>query len=128
MGSSMFEMKLFIHRLGAVSQKHSEYKKESYDFVLAALNFAIEKMPKPRHVTGQEFCQSIRDYALEQFGPMARNVLEYWGITQTYDFGKIVFYLIEGGLMSKTDDDTLEDFRDVYDFDAVFSRGIEYDI
>jgi uncharacterized repeat protein (TIGR04138 family) len=31
--------------------------------------------------------------------------------------------MVESGWMSKTDDDTIEDFRDVYDFKSAFEAG-----
>ena len=36
------------------------------------------------------------------------------------DFGNIVFNMIAVKLFSKTEDDTLEDFRDVYRFESAF--------
>ena len=71
-----------------------------------------------RHLTGQQLCEAIRQYALEQYGYMAQDVLHSWGITSTGDFGEIVFNLIRVGQMRKTKDDTREDFNDVFDFDT----------
>jgi uncharacterized repeat protein (TIGR04138 family) len=51
---------------------------------------------------------------------MARTVLRRWNITGTLDFGRIVFALVEAGHMQKTDDDTLDDFKNVYDFRNAF--------
>jgi uncharacterized repeat protein (TIGR04138 family) len=76
-----------------------------------------------RHVTGQDLCEGIRTYAQNQYGMLARSVLHHWNIESTLDFGRIVFALIEAGQMQKTDDDTIEDFRDVYDFKQVFELG-----
>lgn len=73
--------------------------------------------PPERHVTGQELCESIRLYALEQFGYMAKCVLNNWGVHSTSDFGTIVFNMIEIGQMRKTEEDRREDFDDVFDFD-----------
>ena len=70
-----------------------------------------------RHVTGQELCGAIRSLALEQYGYMAKCVLNSWGVYRTGDFGNIVFNLIEIGQMKKTDRDKLEDFENVFDFD-----------
>jgi uncharacterized repeat protein (TIGR04138 family) len=72
----------------------------------------------PRHLTGRELCEAIRLYALDQFGFMAKTVLNNWGVHNTGDFGNIVFNLIEIGEMSKTKDDRREDFDDVFDFEA----------
>ena len=76
-----------------------------------------------RHITGQQLCEGLRQYALVQWGLLARTVLQRWNITCTLDFGRIVFALVEAGHMQKTDEDTIEDFRNVYDFRTAFERG-----
>ena len=75
-----------------------------------------------RHVSGQELCEAIRQFAVDQFGYMAQTVLSNWGIEKTGDFGDIVFNLIGIGQMRKTPNDRREDFDDVYDFDAAFKQ------
>ncbi len=77
------------------------------------------------HVTGQELCEAIRRYALEQYGYMAKTVLNNWGIHSTGDFGEIVFNLIRVGQMRKTPSDTRVDFENVYDFDTAFRQGFK---
>ena len=69
----------------------------------------------------QQLCLGLKDHAVRQYGLLARTVLERWGIRATGDFGKIVFAMIDAGLMKKTDDDSLEDFCGVYDFDEAFA-------
>jgi uncharacterized repeat protein (TIGR04138 family) len=66
--------------------------------------------------------QGIRAYALDQFGPLTKTVLNTWGITRCSDFGDIVFNLIEYNVFSKTDSDRREDFADIYDFDEAFVK------
>ncbi|MDG2014067.1 MAG: hypothetical protein P8J33_11205 [Pirellulaceae bacterium] len=83
---------------------------------------------KERHLTGQELCDAIRVYAINEFGYMARLVLEKWGITQTQDFGNIVYNMIEVGLMKKSTNDCREHFDDVYDFANAFERDYELKI
>jgi len=80
---------------------------------------------KERHLTGQELCEAIRLYAIEQFGYMAKSVLNHWGIQSTKDFGEIVFSLIEIGQMRKTPGDRREDFKEVFDFEEGFRRKFE---
>src|SRR5687767_2012474 len=70
-----------------------------------------------RHLTGQQLCEAIRLYALEQYGYMAKCVLNSWGVHTTGDFGNIVFNLIEIKQMKKTKQDRREDFDDDFDFD-----------
>jgi uncharacterized repeat protein (TIGR04138 family) len=75
-----------------------------------------------RHVTGQELCEAIRRYALDQYGLMAKTVLNSWGVHETGDFGEIVFNLIRVGRMRKTPHDRREDFDNVYDFGVAFQQ------
>jgi uncharacterized repeat protein (TIGR04138 family) len=75
-----------------------------------------------RHVSGQELLAGIREYALGQFGPMTKMILEEWGIRSCHDFGEIVFNMVEVGLLAKTDKDTREDFKDGYDFEDAFRK------
>lgn len=73
-----------------------------------------------RHVSGQQLCMGLRDFALRQYGLLAGNVLRSWGLRETSDFGNIVFGMIEVGLFRKTDEDSREDFERVYLFDDAF--------
>ena len=79
-----------------------------------------------RHVSGQQLCLGLRDYAIQRYGLMSKVVLNRWGIRNTRDFGQIIFAMVEAGLMRKTDDDTLDDFDGVYEFDEAFADpGLE---
>ncbi len=109
-----------LNKIQKLIDRDDGYKFEAYSFVLAALHYTMMSLTTPRHISGQEFCDGLRRYAIDQFGPLARTVLEYWGIHQTVDFGKIVFALVEVGLMRKTEEDTLDNFRNVYNFDNAF--------
>lgn len=98
----------------------------------AASKFEVEeagdedeaKRPE-RHLTGQQLCQAIRNYALEQYGYMAQAVLNHWGVRSTGDFGEIVYNLIRIEEMKQSPTDRREDFDDVYDFDEAFRRNYQ---
>jgi uncharacterized repeat protein (TIGR04138 family) len=107
--------------------KHRNFQPEAFSFVLAALHETTKKMTKPSHISGQEFLEGIRQYALSQFGPMARAVFEHWGIKNTLDIGSVVFALVDVGLMRKRDEDSLEDFRNGYDFHDAFDKRYDFD-
>ncbi len=119
----MKEIETFLQKIERVMMTHRKYKFEAYSFVMAALHHTVSRLPKARHVTGKELLEGIRDYALEQFGPMARTVLQYWGIRKTDDFGKVVFALVEVGILRKQPEDKLEDFKNVFDFKEAFDKG-----
>ena len=76
-----------------------------------------------RHISGRDLCNGLRDEAWERWGLLARTVLARWGVTSTMDFGRIVFALVEHEHLQKTDDDTIDDFRGVYDFRAALEAA-----
>jgi len=79
-----------------------------------------------RHISGQELCEAMRQYAHEQYGYLAKSVLNHWSIYSTSDFGEIVFNLIEIEQMRKTPSDHREDFDNVFDFDEGFQRNFQF--
>ncbi len=125
-------MSMLHSGLAEVVRRDPRYAVEAYEFVFEALGYIqrrLGRVPKEKeegnpknHVSGRELLEGIRELALREFGLMARTVFNCWGIHKTDDFGEIVFNLVEGGLMSKTEQDTREDFRDVYDFETLLGR------
>ena len=116
-----------LHQL---AKEAGPYPAEAYEFVQRGLSYTVQKMhgtvadPKAsRHVSGRDLCDGLREFALTQWGLLARVVLRQWEIHSTIDFGRIVFALIDAGQMQKTDDDTLDDFQNVFDFKNAFEAG-----
>jgi uncharacterized repeat protein (TIGR04138 family) len=117
----------FEAALEKVLAKDPRYHRDAYAFVREALDYTQKRIGranggKLRHVTGQELLEGIREFALEQFGPMTLTVFEEWGIRQCSDFGEIVFNLIEAGVLSKTEKDSRADFAEGYDFEEAFRK------
>lgn len=106
--------------LDRLREREPRFHETAYVFVISALHAVIEGLPEPRHISGRELAESVRDLAIRKFGPMARTVLEHWGIHATSDVGDIVFLLIDSGVLIKRDEDAREDFADVFDFDEAF--------
>lgn len=76
---------------------------------------------RSRHITGQQLSMALRSYAIELYGPLALTVLRRWGVRRTEDFGVLVYAMIERGEMRASPQDSLEDFRDVYDLDEALA-------
>lgn len=117
----------FEEGLELILAKDPRYQRDAYVFLREALDHTQKSIVKEnrgelRHVTGQELLTGIREFALGQFGPMAMMVLEEWGVHTCQDFGEIVFNMVEVGLLAKTEQDSREDFKDGYDFEAAFRR------
>ena len=123
------------HPLFQLLSDDRRYKFEAYQFVREALAYAQDELEMGKkapdsevqepHLTGQQLCEAIRIYALEQFGYMAKIVFNSWGIKGTSDFGEIVYNLIRIGMMKKSDTDRREDFDDAYDFDVAFQQKFQ---
>jgi uncharacterized repeat protein (TIGR04138 family) len=97
-----------------------KYHERAYLFVLSALEYRQQQLPVRGHITGEELAWACRDFALEQFGLTARTVLSHWGLEETGDIGRIVFVLIEVGLLIRQPSDQLADFTGVFDFATAF--------
>ncbi|HYK81534.1 MAG TPA: Minf_1886 family protein [Gemmatimonadales bacterium] len=109
-----------------IGEGDKRYHERGYLFVLAALEYAQGRLPARRHLSGGELAWACRDLALEQFGLLARTVLHHWGIVTTADLGRIVFTLIDVGLLARQPTDKQEDFDGVYDFAEVFRAGYRW--
>lgn len=110
----------FYKKVEEIIEKDCRYKPDAYEFVMEALWFTQNKLKRKGHVRGKELLAGIRELAIDKYGPMVRTVFEHWGIRTTEDFGEIVFNMVENALLSKTEDDSREDFKNVYDFKEVF--------
>ena len=118
-----------------VIRADGRYPPEAYAFLHDALAHAVANVygdkqaaPGQSHVTGRQFCEAIREFAIDKWGMLAMTVLARWKITETIDFGNMVYLLIEHDFMKKTNEDSLEDFRDVYNFDEAFGGAQEFDL
>jgi uncharacterized repeat protein (TIGR04138 family) len=117
----------FDEALEQILANDARFHRDAYLFMREALDFTQknvgrENAGKVRHVTGQELLNGLRQYALQQFGPMAVTVFEEWGVKSCKDFGDIVFNMVEIGLLAKTDKDSRDDFQNGYDFAEAFQK------
>jgi len=87
---------------------------------LDVINNEDDEDTQSRHVSGQQLCLGLREFAVTQYGLMARTVLKRWNIRSSRDFGAIVFHMVEAGLMHKTDEDSIQDFINVFRFEEAF--------
>ncbi|MCM8798651.1 MAG: hypothetical protein NC821_04220, partial [Candidatus Omnitrophica bacterium] len=115
----------FYKKIRRIIKRDSRYKISAYEFLLQALFYTQTRLNRQGHVTGKELLEGIKGYAVEQFGPLAETVLENWGVSSTEDLGEIVFNLVDEGLLKKTAEDSLEDFKGVYEIKSAFSEEYE---
>ena len=117
-----------VQALHEIIKRDPRYAIEAYLFVLEAVFYTRKKLNKEKHVTGRELLGGIKALALKYYGSTAKMVFEHWGIKKTIDFGNIVFNMVNEKVLSKTEEDSIDDFKDVYNFDEVFVRDYQFEI
>ena len=117
----------FAEALDSIIANDPRYQRDAYVFLRDALDFTTKQQKKikgvsVRHVSGPQLLDGVRRYALKEFGPMVMTVFDSWGIHSCEDVGNIVFNLISAGVFGKTEDDSIEDFKNVYRFEEAFVK------
>ncbi len=112
--------------LARLQQLAGPYPAAAFQFLRDGLEFTVtrthaESDGEERHVSGRQLCFGLRDFAIRQYGLLAIDVLESWNVHRSEDFGRMVFALIEFGVLAKSDEDTIDDFRGVFDFHEAFT-------
>lgn len=116
----------FLKAVEDIVQADPRFSPEAYEFISDAVSYTARKLSKDhartKHITGQELLEGIREYALQQFGPLALEVLREWGIRDALSVGHMVFNMVDRQLLGKNDHDSLNDFAHHPDFIDSFAR------
>ncbi len=112
-----------------ICDKNGDYDPEAYWFLREGLDRTTRRLGrdagKDRHVSGRELCEGLRDYAIEQYGPLALLVLTQWGVYETADFGTMVMELVNAGVFGKRGGEGKADFDKVFSFEEAFAAPYE---
>lgn len=116
----------FMALVTKIAEKDSRYAPEAYEFVRDVVNYTAVKLErdklKNRHISGRELLKGVVEYAVQEFGPLAKDVLTNWGIKDGPSVGNIVFNMVQEKLLSTSDKDSIDDFSGDLDFDEIFSK------
>lgn len=120
----------FDEVVSLICKEDGRFDRHAYQFLRQGLDATVKELKKrdtsraqqSLHVTGPELLDGLRVYALDQYGPLTKTVLNTWGVTRCSDFGEMVFNLIEYNVFSKTETDRKEDFTDTYTFEDAFVK------
>jgi uncharacterized repeat protein (TIGR04138 family) len=112
----------FEQSVVSIMKRDRRFDPQAYFFLKDALDFTLKRIAegnngKARHVSGPELLAGCRDFALEEYGPMAATLMSEWGVRKCQDLGDMVFHLIEEQVFGKQDSDRKEDFSEVFDFE-----------
>jgi uncharacterized repeat protein (TIGR04138 family) len=112
--------------LGRIRARGGRYNERAYLFLLGTIEFLQSRLEVRRHVTAAELAWACRDFALQQYGLLAPVVLAHWGITRTDDLGRIVYTLVDVGLLVTQPGDHESDFNAVYEFTDAFGESYDW--
>src|ERR1700734_1490950 len=117
----------FAEVVEQICEKDLRFSSDAYHFVQEGLNHTLKSLKRAgqqthRHVSGQELLHGLREFALKEYGPMSKAVLNEWGIKTTDDIGQIVFNLVNASVLGKNDTDSPSDFKNVFTFDDAFVK------
>lgn len=115
-------------KIEELARSDRRYACEAYQFVFETLDFVLShpgcrRSPVAKHIQVSELLEGMRQFGLDQFGPLARCVFESWGVYTTDDFGEIVFRLIDRDLLHQGEHDRKEDFSNAFDFHEAFEAA-----
>ena len=88
------------------------------ELILSGLAFAVAKKRADgavTHVDARELCDAIAETAKANHGPGLQATLMKAGIMRSEDIGRIVFSMIEEGLLTKREADSVDDFGAVFE-------------
>ena len=117
----------FAEVVEQICEKDLRFSSDAYHFVQEGLNHTLKSLKRGgqhahRHVSGQELLHGLREFALKEYGPMSKAVLNEWGLRVTDDFGQVVFNLVNASVLGKNDTDSPSDFKNVFSFDDAFVK------
>ena len=117
----------FVETVEQICETDLRYSSDAYHFVQEGLNHTLKSLKRGgqhahRHVSGQELLHGLREFALKEYGPMSKAVLNEWGIKTTDDIGQIVFNLVNASVLGKNETDSPNDFKNVFTFDDAFVK------
>lgn len=125
-----------LKKLRGIVAKDPRFAVNAYLFVQETLDVAVKDALRDRggrddqsaHVGAAEWLRAFREYALSEFGPLARDVMEEWGVRSTEDVGAIVANLVAAGIVARQEGDSVEQFKDVFTFEEAFDAPYRVDL
>ncbi len=120
----------FDEAVKQIVDRDKRFSPKAFYFLREALDFTQSRVSEEghgamRHVSGAELLEGFKDFALEQFGPMAATVLREWGLKNGFHVGEMVYALIDVGCFSQEEKDSINDFKGFMAFKTAFEKPFE---
>jgi uncharacterized repeat protein (TIGR04138 family) len=106
------------------------YPVDAVMFVRDALRW-VEATGRPHpdgrlHATALDVCRGVRDYAARYFNDQAEalDLLAEWKLRSSEDVGRIIYGMVEAGLLKTSRQDSPCDFDSLFVLDDLFTRQL----
>jgi uncharacterized repeat protein (TIGR04138 family) len=119
------------------NQPRLQFDPHAYVFVQEALKTAqelvgrqisSERLDDSHHISPSELLEGVRVLGLRRYGLLAPDVFRHWGLNTTDDFGRVVFEMIDGGQLRKSERDQFSDFHNVFVIDESLAHDYQIDV
>ncbi len=121
----------FRETVEEIVREDPRYSPEAYEFISKVVVYTMLNLGRDKasnhHISGKELLEGLRQYAIQEFGPMAWDILKNWGLTDSMAVGNVVFKLVDRKLLGKSENDTMMDFKNGFDFEKAFSDPFKTD-
>lgn len=117
--------------IAAIVREDARYPTEAYELVVDALRAAAKRRrrtprsPRIGRLDAAGVLDAVRDFALDEYGPMALTLLGSWNVRACRDLGEVVYNLADRGVIALEANDRREDFLGGFDFEEAFRRPFE---
>ena len=110
------------HNVLDMAAARSGYPTDAFSFVIDVIACSAGT---GSHVGARAICDSVREYALEYFNDAeeATELLAAWKLNRSEDVGRVVYALVESGLLTDGPEDRLEHFDSLFMLDTLFHSG-----
>jgi uncharacterized repeat protein (TIGR04138 family) len=107
-------------RIFEAAEESGRFRPDAFFLILKTLEIAQRRRGVPGHISGRTLLEQLRDIVSREYGPMALTVLHHLGLYRSEDVGELVFLMVEKELLRKREEDSLDDFTGVFDFEESF--------
>ena len=92
------------------SGKDVRFSPEAYGFILSSLDYYRSKTSVEGHIKAEKLVYAVLELAKMKFGPLAKEVLNSWGVEKADHIGVIVYNLIDMKILTKSEEDNISEF------------------
>jgi len=105
----------FWEAVRQIRETDGRYRADAYLVVMEALDHTMSLLGEHRHVSAGELVDGFCSHAKRKYGVLAFAVVQKWGIESAADVGRIVYQLVEAGILRTQEGDRFEDFDEARD-------------